>query len=114
MADWIEEIEGISNTRYIELDDGTFFNCHIDRLIAEVKRLREENTALRNDKERIECENNQFRRYVIETGCSCTQTESDCECDYEYPWPCDHCPIVEHNRTIDAEMDSEWEIEFIR
>jgi len=76
-------------------------------LIAEVKRLREENTALRNDKERIEFENNQFRRYVIETGCSYTQTESDCECDYEYPWPCDHCPIVEHNRTIDAEMEAE-------
>ena len=46
MSDWLEEIEGISNTRYIKLDDGTFFNCHIDRLIAEVKRLREENAEL--------------------------------------------------------------------
>ena len=72
-------------------------------LVAEVKRLRGENAELRKDKERIEFENNQFRRYVIEVGCSYTQTESDCECDYGYPWPCDHCPIVEHNRTIDAE-----------
>ena len=101
----LEEIEDNRRKRIPILKIG------VDWLIAEVKRLREENAELRKDKERIEFENNQFRRYVIEVGCSYTQTESDCECDYGYPWPCDHCPIVEHNR---AEMDSEWEIEFIR
>ena len=77
----------------IEHDQGESF-------LTQIKELREENATLRKDKERIECENNQFRRYVIETGCSYTQTESDCECDYDYPWPCDHCPIVEHNRDL--------------
>ena len=114
-------LEEIENRKKRRETDRVFFGCYDlqrdadeEKLIAEVKRLREENAELRNDKERIEFENNQFRRYVIEVGCSCTQTESDCECDYEYPWPCDHCPIVEHNRTIDTEIDSEWEIEFIR
>ena len=104
MADWLEEIENRKKRREADL---VFFGCYDlqrdadeEKLIAEVKRLSEENAK--------------FRRYVIEVGCSYTQTESDCECDYEYPWPCDHCPIVEHNRTIDTEMDSEWEIEFIR
>ena len=63
-------------------------------LQTEVKRLREEN-------ERLDCENRQFKDYVINIGCSYTQTESDCECDYDYPWPCDHCPIVEHNMEHD-------------
>lgn len=144
--DWLEEIENRKKRRET---DRVFFGCYDlqrgadeEKLISEVKRLREElgsaNDAivllktrlkqlqkaveiehdqgesfleqikeLRKDKERIEFENNQFRRYVIEVGCSYTQTESDCECDYEYPWPCDHCPIVEHNRTIDIEMEAE-------
>ena len=77
----------------IEHDQGESF-------LMQIKELQEENATLRKDKERIEFENNQFRRYVVETGCSYTQTESDCECDYGYPWPCDHCPIVEHNRDL--------------
>lgn len=82
------KIAGFSDKRWME---------EIDFLIAEVKRLRAEN-------ERLDFENRQFKDYVIKTGCSYTQTESDCECDYDYPWPCDHCPVLEHNKAIDTEM----------
>lgn len=103
------KMAGFSDKRWME---------EIDWLIAEVKRLQSvcqeeherfllalsdcQNKDFEIDK--LQAENERFREYVVKTGCSYTQTEDGIECDYEYPWPCDHCPVLEHNKAIDTEM----------
>lgn len=105
-----KELEDIPLTEY-EWD-------MIEWLIAEVKQLQSvcqeeherfllalsdcQNKDFEIDK--LQAENERFREYVVKTGCSYTQTEDGIECDYEYPWPCDHCPVLEHNKAIDTEM----------